>query len=296
MNWHELSVKQKEISQEIAKSITVKPGSTMESIRKTLIAGFTTLKRMLGELDRRIADNNDKLSKHRADEANAVIEREKKQYIADIKTVLKRLTGVKFEAKRQAVTDHIRQMPSDALNQKIQFINTFGSMFDKETWEIFLTDPEIISNPLACKVVGKMANEHGIEFVSAPDLHRTLERIDDYETMINNAIEHIEDEHNLVVMSVLSGYPDSPVKKLESEIDSDLNTVIHDPKDTVLQRLKDAEKTAEEAKDYKLYAKIKVFRESNEKALATPEEIKDELFSQAESLIMQGMSAEKGNK
>lgn len=295
MNWHELSVKKTDISQELAKSVEIKPGSTMEYVAKLFRSAFTMLKRMIGEFDRRKEKNIDEMSKRRADEANAIIEREKKQYIADFKAVLTRMTGARFEEKRQAVTDHIREMPSDKLNRKLQYIRDYGAMFDKDMWEMFITDPEIISNYIASKIVEHIANKNGIEFASAP-IQRTFENINTFQTMINNGIEHIEDEHNLIVMSIISGYPDSPVKKLINDIDTDLATIIPDPKQTILQRLKDAEKKAEDAKDYTLYARIKVFKENHLKELSTPEEMKDELFSQAESLITQGMIEEKGDK
>lgn len=294
MNYFELTAKQKEIYQSIAKGITVKPGSSAESIRSIVRFGFILDQKSKSEKQRKIAENNDTLSKRLADEANTVLMQEMRQHTSDTKMVIKRRTAELFKAKRDAVTEYVKRMPSDDLNRKLQYIQNYGSSFDKELWEVFITDPEIVSNYLACKIVEKIADENGVEFSSAPKLSRILEKISDLEEMVNSAINRIDDEHDIILGSLISESPDSPVSKLINEIDTDLATIIPAPQKTIMKRLKDAEKHAYDVSDFRTSARIKIFLENHGNALSTPEEIKEDLLKEAEDLVTQGMNAKKG--
>ncbi len=294
MNYFELTAKQKEIYQSIAKGITVKPGSSAESIRSIVRFGFILDQKSKSEKQRKIAENNDTLSKRLADEANTVLMQEMRQHTSDTKMVIKRRTAELFKAKRDAVTEYVKRMPSDDLNRKLQYIQNYGSSFDKELWEIFITDPEIVSNYLACKIVEKIADENGVEFSSAPKLSKILEKISDLEEMVDSAINRIDDEHDIILGSLISESPDSPVSKLINEIDTDLATIIPAPQKTIMKRLKDAEKHAYDVSDFRTSARIKIFLENHGNTLSTPEEIKEDLLKEAEDLVTQGMNAKKG--
>ncbi len=287
---YELSVDVSEMRKEMAKLTPAKPGTSAETPRNRIRAATILNSRIKGECERKKADNYDKLSKRLADEANFRIDKDRKNYTKQLQDFTNGMNKQWFEEKKSIVMRNMSQIPTGEAHDILHFANNFGDMLDKNDWKMLISNPKVVANPFASRVMEKIASKYGIDCVSAPDLQKTLDRLSDYESMLENAVARIEDENDLVVMSVLSGYPDSPVLKLISEIDTDLATIIPDPKQTILQRLKDAEKKAEDAKDFSLYARIKVFRESNEKSLATPEEMKDELFSQAESLIAQGMS------
>lgn len=295
MNSYELTAKQKEIMQSIAKGITVKPGSSCDSIRSIVRFGFIAYEQKKQETQRKVAENNDTLSKRLADEKNAVLQRELKQHASDMKAALHRKTAELFEAKRKAVTEYVKQMPSDNLNRKLQYIQNYGSLFDRELWEVFITDPEIVSNYLACKIVEKVASDNHIDFYSTPQLHKINENIDDYEEMVKSSIDRIDVEHDIILGSLISENPESPVQKLINEIDTDIATIIPAPQKTILKRLKDAEQHAYNESDFRTSARIKIFLEDHGKVLATPEEIKESLLNEAEQLVTQGMSAKKGD-
>ena len=115
--------------------------------------------------------------------------------------------------------------------------------------------------------------------------------------MINNSIPHIgEDNPSLMLLSLLSENPNSPIAQLISDIDSDIATIIPAERRTVLKRLKEAEKNAYDTDNLILYTRIKGCIERNLNELSTPEELKDALYEQAEDFISKGMNAKKGDE
>lgn len=292
-----LSEKQKAIYKDLSKNVSVKSGSSMEFIREFVRIGLNHVNSKKAEINAKINENNDTLSKRLADEANSKLQAEMKQYADDIRTILSNRSAEFFEAKRNTVTHFIKQMPSDALWRKLQFIKDFGNLLNKEEWEVFITDPEIASNYFASKIVQKEAETHEIDYVIALDYNKLMGKINDIETMVNNSIPHIADsENSLTLLSLVSENPQSPVSQLIADIDSDIASIIPAEKLTVLQRLKDAKENAYNKDNVMLSVKIGSFIDKHADELATPEELKEPLYAEAEQFIQKGMSAKKGDE
>ena len=289
-----LSEKQKAIYKDLSKNVSIKNGSSMESIRELVRICVSNVNNKKAEVNAKINENNDNLSKRLADEANNKLQEEFKQYTDDMITILSRRCAEFFDAKRNTVTKFIKNMPSDALWKKLQFIKDFGDLLDKEEWEVFITDPDIASNYYASKIIQKEAERHGIDYVIALNYNRLMDKINDIEIMVNNSIPHIADSQNsLNLLSFISENANSPVSQLIADIDTDLASIIPADRLTVLQRLKNAKQTAYDKNNVKLSVKIGSFIDRNIDKLATPEEINESLYAEAEKFIEQGMNAEK---
>ena len=292
MNILNLSQAQKAIYKKLSEGVTAKVGTSMEFIRELIRIGVNSVNDKKAEINAKINDNNDKLSKRLADEANIQLQSELKQYTDDIKTILSKRSAEFFNAKRDTVAQFIKKMPSDSLWRKLQFINDFGNLLDKEEWEVFITDPEIASNYYASKIVMKEAEKHGVDYAISFNYNKMIDTLNDVETMVNNSIPHIgESQNSLTLLTLISNNPNSPVSKLIADIDSDIASIIPAEKLTILQRLKDASKTAYNRDNVTLSSKINAFISRHERELAEPGELRESLLAEAESFIQQGMAA-----
>ena len=294
MNAIELSSAQNAIYKTFSQNVTAKNGTTAEFIRDLVRFGHRQINEKQSGINERLKQNNDTLSKRLADEANIKLQQELNQHISDIKTVLTKETSRIFDRKKDTITHFIRQIPSDTLNRKIQYIRDYGYLLDKEVWEMFVTDPDIISNYLASKAVEKIAEQNGIDYVVPFNPVQTLDKLNQFEAMVNVSIANIDNDDNLTMMSFINDNPNSPVSKLIHDLDTDIATIIPAERKTVLNRLKQAKQQAYDKDDVALSVRIGRFIDNNMTELSTPEELHDALYEQAEELIQLGLNVKKG--
>ena len=289
-----LSLAQRAVYKELSRNVSIQKGSSAEYIRGFVNTGYEMLKHKKEDINKQINHNNDTLSTKLADEANSKLKQELADSTDNMKKILSEVSAEFFMAKRNAVTEFIKQIPSDSLDRKIQYIKDYGHLFDKSVWEIFITDPQIASNYLASKIVEKLAEENKIDYVIKFRPERTFEMIDQLEMMVNTSIAHIDNDDDLYLMSLISNNQNSPISQLISELDSDYATIIPAEKLSLFKRLGQAQKKAYDNDDIRLSVTIERFMENHKSELATPEEINEELYQRAEDLISQGMATKKG--
>ena len=283
-----LSEHQKAIRKELAKQIAVQPGSSLSSLIGFIRFGVGMVNHRQEETKAKIHENNDTLSKRLADEANIILQQEQRAFANDMQTVLTARKQEVLSAKRDAVNQYIKMMPSDNLGKKLHYICDFGHLFDKSIWAIFIDDPEIASNYIASKIVQTKAEEQGIDYVIGFNPARIMEELDNIEAMIANSIPHIgEEEPNLTLMSLISENPNSPIQRLITDLDTDIATIIPAEKISAYKRLTNAQKKAYDDNNIALSVQIERFIDKNKTVLASPEEITDSLMEQAENLIAQ---------
>lgn len=292
----ELSNAERAIYKDLSKQMAARTGSSADFIRSLVRIGHNMVQNKKTEINVKIDENNDTLSKRLADEANEQLKSEIEQYIIDIKTVLSKRASDFFDAKKNSVNQFIKQMPSDNLGEKLKYVCEYGHLFSKTVWEVFITDSDITGNYIAQTIVQKMAEKNGIDYVCPFNYERVMEKLNDIETMTTNSINNLDKGDSLTLLSFISENENSPVSKLIADLDSDMSTIIPAEKLTVLKRLKNAKQNAYDQDAVELSVKIGTFIDRNIDRLATPEEINNDLYAQAENLINQGMSAKKGRE
>lgn len=286
----------KEISKAKASAIDPKTGTTTRFLQYFVIAGVDAIKKLKAEKEPVIKANSERLAKKYADEANAPIFAELNDSIKAIKDSVRTHFNKGIDA-REEQNNRSRIMP--IRKNSMELLQTIRMMIDLDVdipeanWKLW--GEQFAGYPTEELVFTGLAKRKDIDIIPSSNPDRSHEQLETLRKMGNIAIDYLDHpEDSVTALSFLNDNPNSPLAKLMCEIDSDLASIIPAEKLTVLQRLKDAKEHAYNNDDVRLSVKIGSFIDRNIDKLATPEEINEALFAEAEDMIRQGMTAKKG--
>lgn len=286
----------KEISKAKASAIDPKTGTTTRFLQYFVIAGVDAIKKLKAEKEPVIKANSERLAKKYAEEANAPIYAELTDGSNAIKDSVRTHFNNGIDA-REEQNNRARTMP--IRKDSMELLQTIRMMIDLDVdipetnWKLWAE--KFAGHPNEELVFAGLAKRKDIDIIPSSNPDRNHEQLETLRKMGNIAIDYLDHpEDSVTALSFLNDNPNSPLAKLMSEIDSDLASIIPAEKLTVLQRLKDAKEHAYNNDDVRLSVKIGSFIDRNIDKLATPEEINEALFAEAEDMIRQGMTAKKG--
>ena len=288
----------RELSKAEASEINPKKGTSISFQKFYIKAGQSLIKKLQQETEPKINANNERFVKKVADAENAPIKAELNEAIGKIKDNVRNTVNKNIDARIQQI-NLSRKVPvrteSLKLLQTIKMLVDIGAEISKSDWG---TWSELFAGHyLEEKVFAGLAKGKGIDIIPAADPEKSIERLESFREMANQTIDHLDDsDASIVSLSFLSENPNAPIAKLINEIDSDLASIIPAEKLTVLQRLKDAKENAYKKDNVMLSVKIGSFIDKNMDKLATPEELNESLYAEAEQYIQKGMSAKKGDE
>lgn len=278
-----------------ASEINPKSGTSTRFYQYFVIEGREAIRRLQEEAEPKITANNERFVKKVADVENAPIKAELNEKIEAIKNFVRNKVNSGIDARIQRINDS-RSIPirTDSLKllQTIQMLVDMGADISETDWKMWTE--KFAGHYLEEKVFAGLAKKKGIDIIPTSNPERGIEKLETFRDMANHTIEHSDDANeSLYALSFLSP-TNKGLNELIEQIDSDLASIIPADKLTVLQRLKDAKEHAYNNDDIRLSVKIGSFIDRNIDKLATPEEINESLYAEAEDMIRQGMTAKKG--
>lgn len=281
-----------------ASKIKPKMGTSVRFQKYSIEASRDIVTKLKEEALPKISANNERFAKKFADVENAPIQNELDANIKAIKENVRNRFNNNIDARiaqnNKARIAPIRQSSKELL-QTIDMLIKTDADIKEDDWKAW--GEQFAGHYLEEIAYAGYAKQKGIDVIPSSNPDKSNERLESFRKIGNIAIDFLDHpEDSIMAQSFFSENPDSPVSKLMEEIDSDLATIIPAEKITVLQRLKDAKENAYNKNNVMLAVKIGSFIRDNMDKLATPEEISETLFAEAEEFIEKGMSAEKGNE
>lgn len=281
----------KEIKTEASK-INPKAGSTVSTNKYIIVVGKERIKSLQKEAEQKISDNNERYSSKVAQELNAPIKADLSKAITAVKDTVRKIVNSNLDAREKRIDEtRVTPIPNEVMEriQTFRMLIDLGAKIPERDWT--LLGEQVAGHYLAEKAYIALAKSQDITVIPTVDLDKSVERIEQFREMANNAIDNLDKpDANLTAFAFFSD-KNKALESLIDEIDSDVSTIIPAKRRTVLERLKDAQEHARNKDDYSLSAKIGIFIDRNMERLATPEELTDALYSEAEDFIKQGMSA-----
>lgn len=288
----ELLERSREIMRENARQIKPKVGTAVASNQFICIAGKEKINRLKKEASEKTSANNERYSVKTAKELNAPIEAELQNGIQVTKDTVRKLVNDNLDARIKRI-DETRVIPirSEAMGkiQTFKMLIDMGAEIPQRDWELLME--HCAGHYLEEKAVIALAKSKDILIIPSTDLDKSAERIETFREMANKAIDKLDNPDDSLASFAFFNERNEALNTLMDEIDTDVSSMIPAERLTVLQRLKDAQEHARNKDDYSLSAKIGIFIDRNMERLATPEELNDALYSEAEDFIKQGMSA-----
>ena len=291
----ELFKRSQEISKANASNITPKTGSSIAFNKYFCKAGLERVKNLQAEAKSKISANTERYSDKVAQEINQPIVSELTEAINSIKTILRDHVNKNIDARIQRINE-TRNVPvresSMKLFQTIKMLLDLGADISESDWKSW--GEQCAGHYLEERIFGSLAQTRNITYIQSFDPEKSIERLEHFRTMANIAINHLDNaDENINAASFFNDNPNSPLAKLINDIDTDIASIIPAERLSVLKRLKDAKENAFDKNDSALSVRIGMFIDKNIDKLATPEEISESLFDEAESFIKQGMTATK---
>ena len=281
-------------SKEDALKIDPKFGTSASFIRNFVISGATAIDKLKADKEPEIKSNSERLSKKYADEANAPIIAELNEGISAVKNKVRTQVNQSIDKRIQQI-NYSRIIPirenSWKLLRTIEALINMDADISESDWKLWAE--QFAGHHLEERYFATLAGRRNITVLISSDPEKSIERLETLRDMANKTIDHLDDHRNSVVALSFLKSGNSALTKLMDEIDSDMVSIVPAEKITLLQRLKDAKENAYNKDDVALSVKIGSFIDRNMDKLATPEEINENLFQQAEDFITQGMSAKR---
>ena len=288
----ELLERSREIMKENAKQIKPKAGTTVATNRYLILAGKDLLKRYQAETNEKISANNERYSVKTAGELNEPIKAELQNNIKLLKDTVRKSVNGNLDARLKRI-DETRVIPirSEAMGkiQTFKMLIDLGAKIPQRDWE--LLGEYCAGHYLEEKAFIALAKSQDVHIIASTNLDKSAERIEAFREMANKAIDNLDNPNDSLTSFAFFNEQNEALNALMDEIDTDVSTLIPAERLTVLQRLKDAKEHAYNKDDIKLSVRIGMFIDRNMEKLATPEELNDALYSEAEDFINQGMSA-----
>ena len=288
----ELKERADEIRKALAAETKPKAGSTIATNRYLILSGKEKVKSLQKEAEQKIADNKERYSSKVAEELNAPIKADLSNAITAVKDTVRNIVNGNLDARIKRI-DETRVTPiRSEVMEKIQafkMLIDLGAKIPERDWALF--SEQVVGHYLEEKAFIALAKSQKITILPSVNLDKSVERIEQFREMANIAINCLDKTDDSIASFAFFHKNNTALESLIDEIDSDVSTIIPAERRTVLQRLKDAQEHARNKDDYSLSAKIGLFIDRNMERLATPEELTDSLFSEAEDFIKQGMSA-----
>jgi len=280
-----------------ASEINPKSGTSTRFYQYFVIEGREAIRRLQEEAEPKITANNERFVKKVADVENAPIKAELNDKIKVIKDYVRNKVNSGIDARIQRINAS-RSIPvrTDSLKllQTIQMLVDMGADISETDWKMWTE--KFAGHYLEEKVFAGLAKKKGIDILPASNPERSIENLETFRDMANHTIERLDNpDGSLYALSFVS-LTNKGLNELMEQIDSDLASIIPADKLTVLQRLKDAKEHAYNKDNVELSVKIGSFINRNIDKLATPEEMQESLYAEAEEFIQKGMAAEKGSK
>ncbi len=281
----------KEIKTEASK-INPKAGSTVSTNKYIIVIGKERIKSLQKEAEQKMSDNNERYSSKVAQELNAPIKADLSKEITTVKNIARKAVNSNLDAREKRIDEtRVTPIPNEVMEriQTFRMLIDLGAKIPERDWT--LLGEQVAGHYLAEKAYIALAKSQDITVIPTVDLDKSVERIEQFREMANNAIDNLDNpDANLTAFAFFSDKNEA-LDSLIDEIDSDVSTIIPAKRRTVLERLKDAKEHARNKDDYSLSAKIGLFIDRNMERLAEPQELTDALYSEAEDFIKQGMSA-----
>jgi len=287
-----LSNSARAIKKEMTKGITVKSGTSTEMLCNFIRFGFKMVSDKKVNTDAMISENNANLSKVLADEKNAQLMKEYKEFADDTKAVINSRIDEVMSAKREKVRQYTMLPPSDRQMKLLQLFEMRQDKIDSYELELFMS--EMATNYQASRIFEKIADEKGITFVPPWVPAKCNERLNQFENIARMTVNKMDDPYNDPLALSFLKSENGTLFQLLCEIDTDFATIIPADIVTVYKRLTQAQKRAYDNDDVVLSVRIENFIDKHKSKLATPEEINEELYQQAEDLITQSLEKKKG--
>jgi len=297
MNGLDITTELRKNSAELAKShaLKIKPkiGTTASSVWYFAKSGLAMVKGIINETNQQIKANEERYSKKVAYEMNSPIIEERNRKIKAVKDAVKNNTNDKVDARKKQNADSRKMLIRDSswkLLQQIQMLIGIDAEISADDWkswgEVFAGH---YNEERAYAALAKTKDIIIIPVSSPIDMDENLENL---RAMANRAADHMDKlDDDILSLSFFTDNPDSPVQKLIETIDNDIGSIIPAEHMTVLKRLKEAQKTAFDRDNVTLSNEINRFINRNLDRLATPEEINESLYAEAEEYINKGMTA-----
>ena len=291
----DLNKRMVEISKENASRIDPKSGTSIAFLQYYAIAGWEEVKKTVQEAEVKIKANNERYAPRVAQEMNLPIITERDEKISSIEKNVNGHINSKIDEriKRIAETEILpmRQSRKELL-QTIKTLLDFGYSPSEREWKVW--GEQFAGNNLEEKVFTALAKTKDITILPSTDSEKSIEKLEAFRQMANTATKDLKNaDGSIVALSFLKIAPNSPLGKLIEDIDTDMASIIPAEKLTVLKRLKDAKQNAFDKNNVTLSVKIGSFIDRNIDRLATPQEITESLYAEAEQYINQGMTAKK---
>lgn len=299
MNEFRFTAEIKERTDEIAKKealkIDPKNGTSIGFLQYYVIASWEVVKRKKQEAEEKINANNETYAPKVAEEYNAPIIAELNEAVKAIKENVRNHVNGKIDAREQRINT-TRNMPirdsQMKLLQTIRMLTDMNADIAENDWKTWAE--QFAGHYLEEKVFASLAKTRDITILPSFDPVKSTENLETFRQMANYTIDRLENaEDNITALSFLNVSQTSPLGELIQQIDSDIASIIPAERLTVLKRLKDAKKNAYDADDIALSVRIERFIDKNADKLASPEEINESLYAEAEDFITQGMSAKR---
>lgn len=291
----ELLKRSQELSKAEASTITPKAGTSVLFNKFFCKAGSEEIKRLQSEAETKISANKERYSEKVAGELNLPIITELNESIQAIKNTVRSRVNENIDARVQRINE-TRSIPvRDSrmkMFQTIKMLLDLNADISEGDWKAW--GEQCAGHYLEEKIFESLANTRKIPVVPTINPEKNIEQLETFRAMANNTIDHLDNvDDNLMALSFLNDNPDAPLGQLVNEIDNDLASIIPAEKLTLLQRLKDAKQNAFDKDNVTLSVKIGNFIDKNIDKLATPEELVEPLYTEAENFIVQGMSAKR---
>lgn len=281
-----------EISKSAAMEIDPKNGSTVAFLQFYVKAGEEEVKKLKRAAEDKKSANNEMYAHKVAQERNQPIDAELNEAIKAIKENVRNHVNSKLDARVKQIRTFevlpMRESRKELLHTITELLN-MGYNPSEHEWNLW--GEQFAGNALEEKYFETLAETKDITIITSFDAEKSIERLELFRQMANIAINNLENDDNLTAASFLKISKDSPIGKLIEEIDSDISSIIPAERLTLLQRLKAAKEHAYDKDNVQLSVKIGSFIDKNIDRLASPAEVNEALYAEAEQFISQGMTA-----
>lgn len=289
----EIRERAREIDKAKASDIAPKSETTFGFLHSYVVAGRNMISGFKAEKERVIKENNETYAKKVADEKNAPLIAELKDDIQKIKDLIRTRLNNTIDARINKINSS-RKLPlkeeSKALIEKIKLMLDSGVVPTEQDWKSWV---EVVAGDTdGERIFAALASKNGVDVLPSSDREKTIEDCEAFRQMGNIAIDYIDHPNdNITAMAFFK--PGDAFMELMESLDSNPEFIIPAERLTILQRLTEARENAWKKDNVKLYVAIGRFIDDNKEALATPEELKEALYAEAESFVQQGMTAKK---
>lgn len=289
----DLKRRMEEISKEQASKIDPKNGTSIAFLQYFGVAGWESVKKEIRNADEKMSANNERYSPKVAREMNISIEAERDRTIKEIEKNVNGYINRKIDEREKRIDQSELLRMRESGKELLQYIRTLLELgYEPSEREWKLWGEQFAGNIAEQKVFSALAKTKGKTILLANNPEKSIENLETFRQMANIATSDLKNADNsITALSFLKIDPNSPLGKLIHEIDTDIASIIPAEKLTVLKRLKDAKENAFDKNNVKLSVKIGSFIDKNIDKLATPQEINEALYAEAEDFIKQGMTA-----